>query len=137
MSNIRNISGTSWSVLKHSEKLYIFYNDKYKGLRFRNDTRSEEFHISLFIRPDGVDHHATWVYYDKYGRFNKRHYGYRFINGRQRFKSNSRPYYLRYLFNDFEQDIEWLDIPTRVLRLMVSLNFSNINVLFHFKNIRS
>ena len=119
-SNVRNIDGTSWSMLKHSEKLFLFYHKEYEGLRYRNDTKSEEFHVSVFIRPDGVDHHATWAYYDKNGQFFKRHYGYRYVNGRQQFKSNSRPSHLSGLFNEFERDLEFLNLPSHITRRMVS-----------------
>ena len=124
--NLRYIRGTPWSVLRHTNNLFIFYNEEYDGLRYRKDTQYEEFHVSMFVRPNGVDHHATWIYRDRYGRFGKRHHGVRFRNGRQQFKSNSRPYYLQNLFNDFERDLPYLNIPKNITRLMVSFHYNYI-----------
>ena len=126
--NLRRITGTSWSVLRHTENLWFFYHDDFSNIQTRGDTISEEMHISLFLRRQGADHHATFAFTNKYGQFFKRHHGVRYRQGRQEFKSNNNPQ-LKYLFSLFEADIPML-IPNHIQRLMVSFTKIMIKLIW-------
>ena len=116
---VYNIPGTDWSMLQHTHNLYFFYNQKYTNFKARKDTISEETHISMFVRRDGVDHHATYIYTDKNGKHYKRHYGYRYRNNRQQFKLCRNPSHLKSLFEQFEKDLPSLGIPNYIKCKMV------------------
>lgn len=116
---IERISGTKWSMLRHTKNLLFFYHDDYENLKARSDSVFEGSHISLFIRKNAVDHHATFVYSDIQGRHYKRHHGYRFRGNRQEFKICRSPWHLQQLFEQFENDIPILNIPHYLRKKMV------------------
>ena len=106
INEIIRIGNTKWSFIQETPTLKIFYHDDLPRYGPQN------YHVSVFLRPGGIDVHATYVFYNNRKReWSRRHHGWCLQNGQQTKRKCRRPIHLHMLFNAFQDDVRFLLEP--------------------------
>ena len=109
-----NIPGTEWGYVQHTPTLQLWYCRSWP----------REYHVSVYLRPNGIDVHSTWFSYcPRTQTYNKRHHGLCYINNRQVRRIRRRPSLMPLLFEKFQNEVHLL-IEQPILRLFPDAFFA-------------
>ena len=109
-----NIPGTEWGYVQHTPTLQLWYCRSWP----------REYHVSVYLRPNGIDVHATWFSFCRRTQtYTKRHHGLCYINDRQVRRIRRRPSLMPLLFEKFQNEVHLL-IETPILRLFPDAFFA-------------
>ena len=109
-----NIPGTEWGYVQHTPTLQLWYCRSWP----------REYHISVYLRPNGIDVHSTWFSFcPRTQTYRKRHHGLCYINGRQVRRIRRRPSLMPLLFEKFQNEVHLL-IEQPILRLFPDAFFA-------------
>ena len=101
------IPNTAWSYIQHSPTLQLWFHQDWP---MRGEA---SYHVSVFYRTNGIDIHSTFFYFNRrQQKYEKRHHGLCYHNGRQIRRIRRRPSRLPELFERFQNDIHLLlEVP--------------------------
>ena len=109
-----NIPGTEWGYVQHTPTLQLWYCRSWP----------REYHVSLYLRPNGIDVHSTWfAFCPRTQTYKKRHHGLCYINNRQVRRIRRRPSLMPLLFEKFQNEVHLL-IEQPILRLFPDAFFA-------------